>query len=71
MAKTQKQRILAGIVAKGGKEVKVTSKSVVMTYPGLDGFMYVGNNGSMRIGKTKGTSIPWNKQKAKFLAEQS
>jgi hypothetical protein len=78
MAKrTQKQRILAAIVAKGGKEVKVTSKSVVMTCPwlnrdnGLELFLYVGNNGSLRAGRTKGESIPYNKLKARFLEEQS
>ena len=73
MAKrTQKQRIIAGILANGGKEVttKATRKSTVFTYPNLDGFLYVGNVGSLRNGKTKVTSIPFDRLKAKFLAEQ-
>jgi hypothetical protein len=72
MTRSQKERIEAAILANGGIMIKNTSKSDVFTYPLLpDGmFFYVGNNGSLRAGKSKADSIPYNKFKAKFLSEQ-
>ena len=74
MAKrTQTERIIAGILANGGKEVtaKATRKSRVFIYPNLDSFLYVGNAGSLRNGKSKVASIPFDRLKAKFLTEQT
>jgi hypothetical protein len=68
--RTQRERLQAAIIAKGGKEHKVTGKSIVMTYPGLDGFLYLGKAGSLRAGKNKTDSIPYDRLKARLLAEQ-
>ena len=72
MAKrTLKERMIAAILADGGKQVKVSPKTVIMTMPSIpDRFLYLGNAGSLRIGKTKTTSIPHDKLKAKLLASQ-
>jgi len=72
MAKrTQKERMIAAILANGGKQVKISPKSVVMTLPSLpDTFLYLGNGGSLRVGKTKTVSIPHDRLKAKLLASQ-
>lgn len=73
MAKrTQKERIIAAIIAGGGVKQKSTPKSDVYTYPLLpDGkFFFIGAGGSLRAGRVKSESIPYNRFKAKFLAEQ-
>lgn len=72
MAKrTLKERMIAAILANGGKQVKVSTKTVIMTLPTLpDTFLYLGNSGSLRVGKTKTTSIPYDRLKAKLLASQ-
>jgi len=69
--KTQRDRLFAAIIARGGKEHKVTDKSIVMTYPGLSGFLYLGKAGSLRTGKTKTDSVPYDRLKALLLAEQT
>lgn len=70
MARTLRERLQAAIIAKGGTQHKVTGKSIVMTYPGLDGFLYLGAAGSLRAGKTKTASIPYDHLKARLLASE-
>lgn len=72
MAKrTQKERLIAAILASGGNQVKVSPKTVVMTLPTLPGiFLYLGNAGALRGGRTKTASIPYDRLKARLLASQ-
>ena len=58
--KTLREKYIAGLTARGFKEVKRTSKWVVFEHhilPSGD-FYYVGKSGSLRTGTTIATSIP-------------
>lgn len=72
MARTQTQRIEAAILAHGGALIKATHKTKTFSLPQLDAgsYLYLGNAGSLRVGKTKDVSIPWNRLKAEYLKEQ-
>lgn len=69
MAKTQREKLQAVILAKGGKVVKSTSKFIVMACdelaPGTH--IYLGRS-AVRTGRTLTESIPNDKLKARLTA---
>lgn len=71
-AKTLRERLIIALEARGCVEVdgKRTHLSVVFTYPGKeDQFIYIGSAGSFRVGRTKASSIPFDRLKDKLLQE--
>lgn len=71
MAKrTIRQRIIAGLEARGEKLVKRTGRSDVYTCPLPGKYYYVGKIDSLRCGSNKVNSIPVDGIKATLLKEQ-
>lgn len=69
MAKTQRDIIIEGLLARGSIELtnKRTNRTRVFTRFGASDYYYVGKAGSLRLGPTKAQSLTALRLKAELL----